>query len=201
MTIPAPPVDSSGGYSITTYTNGADRHTMRLHHRAFADDGTYTTPGAGTPTTVQADWTGIITKVLPFYNGVWTFNMTSLFRNNGDGTFTEIFGFTAPAQLVGTGATATPTDQTRAGQVLFNFKDGHGGRGRISLIGSGGSSMVNVPSVVGGASGGSISQQLVDQITNPAKTNVVSHAGHQLQSPAHTTFVINKRLRRHYGYA
>lgn len=201
MTIPSPPSDNSGGYLIGQYTNGTDTHRYRLHVRAFDATGTYATPGAGTPTTVQLDWTGITTKMAAFYSNAWTFSMVSLFQNNGDGTFTEVFGWTPPTPIVGVSATGSQNDQSRATELIFNFKDGHGGRGRLTLIAYGGASAQAVPGIITGASGGTTSQQIVDYLTNPVKTNIVSHAGHQYQSPARATFSVNRRLRRHYGFA
>lgn len=201
MTIPSPPDDNSGGYFIATYTNGTDTHHTRQHVRAFDATGTYTTPGAGTPTTVMADFTGFMTKFMALYNNAWTATLTSLFQNAGAGVFTEIFGWVAPAVVTGTGANPTPNDQTRAGEMIFNFRDGHGGRGRCILVGAGANSINLAPQPVSGASAGNVSQQLVDYLTNPVKTNIVSHGGHQFQSPARLTEVVNKRLRRHYGYA
>lgn len=201
MTIPSPPVDSSGGYFIATYTNGTDTHRTRQHVRAFDGSANYVAPGAGTPTSVLTDFTGFAGKFMALFNSAWSMTLTSIFTNNGDGTFTELFGWTQPAAVAGTFASATPNDQTRASELIFNFRDGHGGRGRCILIGSGGNPALAVPQIVGGASGGNVSQQLIDYLTNPVKTNIVSHAGHQYQSPARVTEVINKRLRRHYGYA
>lgn len=201
MTIPSPPPDNSGGYIITTYTNGTDTHKSRMHVKAFGGDGTYLTPGAGTPTTVQADWTGLFTQVAAFYNNAWQFTLTSLFLNNMDGTFTEQFGWTVPTVIAGSGANPTATDQSRAQEEIFNFKDGHGGRGRLILIATGAQSAVQVPSLVGGSPTGTTAQKIVDYLTNPVKTNMVSRNGHQYQSPARFTVAINKRLRRHYGYA
>lgn len=201
MSIPAPPGDNSGGYLIGQYTNGTDTHRYRLHVRAFDSTGLYATPGAGTPTTVQADWTGLSTIMATFYNTSWTFTMVSLFQNNGDGTFTEVFGWTPPTPIVGSGATATGTDQTRATFLILNFKDGHGGKGRLTLIAYGGAVASTAPVIVAGASSGTGSQKLVDYLSNPVKTNIVSHAGHQYQSPARGTFGVNRRLRRHYGFA
>lgn len=201
MTIPSPPADTSGGYFIATYTNGTDVHHTRQHVRAFDSSGNYSSPGAGTPTSVMADFTGFATKFMAHYNNAWTMTLTSIFQNNGDGTFTELFGWTSPAVVTGTNAGATPADQTRAGEGILNFRDGHGGRARCILIGSPVFNLSTPPQPVSGAGAGNITQQLVDYLTNPVKTNIVSHAGHQSQSPARLTNCVNRRLRRHYGYA
>lgn len=201
MTIPSPPADNSGGYFIGQYTNGSDTHRYRYHVRAFDSTGTYLTPGAGTPTTVMADFTGEATNRALQYNSAWVFSMVGLFQNNMDGTFTELFGWTAPATVAGSGATATATDQGRAAEAIFNFKDGHGGRGRACLIAIGGLSVGQIPQTLGGSSSGSASQKLIDYLTNPVKTNIISHGGHQFQSPSHFTTIYNRRLRRHYGFA
>lgn len=186
---------------VITYTNGTDTHRMRQHVRAFDATGTYLAPGAGTPTTVMADFTGLATKLAALYPATWTFSLTSLFQNNGDGTFTEIFGWTAPAPIVGTEAGGSYTDQDRALEAIFNFRDGHGGRARCVLIATGFVGPVSIPLTVGGAGAGTAPQQLVDYLTNPVKTNIVSHGGHQSQSPARVTVSINRRLRRHYGFS
>lgn len=202
MPIPTPPADNSGGYMIVTWSNGTDSHRQRLHLRPFDNTATFSPAPPGPSATVMAEFTALYTKMAPQYFTQWTAILTSIFKNNGDGTFTELFGWTPPAPIAGTAAGSTANDQSRAAMNILNFKDGFGGRARLNIIAQG-PVVSTVPQVVSGAPAGSALQQLVDYLTNqsPVKSNVVSHGGHALASPVHETFCVNKRLRRHYGYA
>lgn len=200
MPIPAPPADNSGGYAIVVYTNGSDIHRARFHFRPIGTDAAYTAPSASVNPNVMADFTALYNKVKLFYNNAWTFKLDSIFRNNGDGTFTELFGWTPPATITGSGATATTTNQERASQTMFNFKTGFGGRGRLTMIGAPGDDLANRV-LVGGNPAGTGGEQIVDLLSTATKSNIVAHDGHVMQSPAALTWVINRRLRRHYGFA
>lgn len=201
--IPTPPPDLSGGYMITTYTNGTDTHRQRFHLRPFTPAAAFVSPFDTVHATVPAEWTALynLIKALTFSN--WTFSLTSIFLNNGDGTFTELFGWTPPTPIAGTVAGSSGTDQARAMEQIFNFRDGFGGRMRVIMVGQVVAINGAVPQVISGAPAGTNNQQLVDYLTNqsPVKSNVVSHGGHALQSPARETFCVNRRLRRHYGFA
>jgi hypothetical protein len=201
--VPAPPADNSGGYMVTRYYNATDSHKMKTHVRAFGLDGTFTAPSASGNTTVMAEWTAFMAFVKPFYGPSWNFVLDSIYRNNGDGTFTEIFGWAAPAVITGAStAPETPADMSRAAETIFNFRDGFGGRCRIILIGQGKYLLTaSVPSSKGGSPTGDEFQKLVDYVSTASKSNITSHGGHVLQSPAHMTYCVNRRLRRHYGYA
>lgn len=198
MTIPNPPADNSGGYAIATYGNGVDTHRLRFHFRPIGTDPTYSAPSASVNPTVMADFTALFNKIKLFYNSSWVFDLTSIFKNNGDGTFTELFGWTPPAEIAGTGTTATASNQERASQTMYNFKTAFGGRGRITMIGAPGDDLSNRVAV-SGASGGTGGQQIVDLLSTATKSNIVAHDGHVMQSPAILTWAINRRLRRHYG--
>lgn len=203
MTFPVPPADNSGGYMISTYTNGTDTHHQRMHLRPFDNTATFTSPPAAGNPTVMAEWSAYLALLKLNALNSWTFTLTAIFKNNGDGTFTELFGWSPPAPVVGTVVGSTPNDQTRAMQDSFNFRDGFGGRARLILIAQDTSLESAAPSVVAGAPAGTSQQKLVDYLTNqsPVKSNIVSHGGHALQSPARLVTVVNRRLRRHYGYA
>lgn len=199
--IPAPPPDNSGGYMITKYTNGVDTHKARTHLRAFDTSGVFSAPSAAGNPNVPAEWTAFMGKFCYAHNNAWTFNLESVWKNNGDGTFTELFGYTPPAPVTGFGAVATPTDQERAVQVTMTFHDGFGGRYRLTLLGIGGTNTPDIPTILAGAAGGSAPQQLVDYLSTASKTNIVSRNGHVVQSPVRQVVCVNRRLRRHYGYA
>lgn len=203
MTFPTPPPDNSGGYMVTRYTNGTDTHRMRNHLRPFDATATFS-PATGSPnTTVMAEWTAWMAFIKVFYPSSWTFTLDAIFqRDSGAQTFTELFGWTAPTPIVGTsGATPNEGLQYRASEIILNLKDGFGGRGRIVLINPAGIDPMTSPTTDGGSPTGSAIQKIVDYVSTASKSNIVSHNGHLMASPSHTTYGVNRRLRRRYGYA
>lgn len=199
--IPTPPPDLSGGYMITKYTNGTDTHRNRVHVRPFGSDGTFTSPSATGNPTVMAEWTAFMGFFGKVWNGAWTLTLDSIWKNNLDGTFTELFGWASPASVAGTGTVATPNDQDRATQKTMTFHDGVGTRMRLIQIGIEGTNAIDIPFFIGGNPAGSDDAKLVDYLSTASKSNIVSRSGHVVQSPAHVVYCVNRRLRRHYGYA
>lgn len=201
MPFPVPPADHSGGYMIIKYSDGADTHRMRLHVRDFDAGGVYTSPTAGSPGTVMADFTAFAPLLQVFYGADWVISLDSIWKNNGDGTFTQIVGYTPPATFTGTHAGTEPNDQTRAAETILNFRDGFGGRMRVILIGSTGTGVYSPKNILGGNPTGTAYEKIIDHLSVASKSNIVSHNGHVVQSPASLTQCVNRRLRRHYGFA
>lgn len=202
VAIPSPPLDNSGGYMVLKYTNGTDVHRMRVHVRPFGSDGTFTAPSASGNATVMAEFTAYANMLKAFFHTSWTFSLDAIYQRNADNTFTELFGWASPATVAGTNTNALASDQIRALMAQFNFRDGFGGRARIVLIGQ--TAITNVgqaAGIVGGNPAGDMFAKLVDYLSTATKTNIVSHNGHVLQNNPHITYAVNRRLRRHYGFA
>lgn len=202
MTFPTPPPDNSGGYFILTYANSVtgDSHRMRVHVRPLNSDASYSSPSATTELTVPATFTNLANFLKPYYSGNWTFSLTAVFKNNGDGTFTELFGWTAPATVAGTAAASYGQPGERASQQTMQMQDAFGGRLKLILLGREGSSGTVPPSFIGGNPAGDTNAKLVDYLSTASKTNIVSRNGHVAQSPMHNVFGMNRRLRRHYKF-
>lgn len=200
MPFPTPPPDNSGGYFILTYTNtvNGDAHRMRVHVRPLNSDATYSSPSATVEPGVPQTFTNLATFLKPFYSTNWTFSLTAIFKNNGDGTFTELFGWTAPASVAGTSAAAYVQPGERASQQTFTMQDAFGGRLKMILLGREQSSGTNPPVIYGGSPTGDANQKLVDYLSTASKTNIVSRNGHIAQSPARAVYGMNRRLRRHF---
>lgn len=201
MPIPTPPPDNSGGYFIIQYTNGQDLHKARLHVRDFAADGSFTSPSSTAQPNVPAEAAKYMDMIKYHWGAGFVLSLDSIHQKQGDGTFTELFGWTAPATRAGTNGSGLTTDQERASMGIWNFRDSFGGRMRLAFIGVSGFNAMSVPVIVSGAAGGTDDQKLVDYLTTASKTNIVSRNGHVVENPARVTFCINARLRRHYGYA
>lgn len=202
MPIPTPPVDNSGGYMVIKYSNGTDTHRMRVHVRPMNPDGTFSAPSATSNPSVGAEFSAFVALLQPFFPTNWTFSLDAVYTIGAGGVPQQLFGFTPPAQVNGTSTQAQPVDQNRAVESIMNFKDGYGGRARIILIGLSLYQLANAaPSVKGGSPTGDPWQKIVDYVSTASKSNIVSRNGHVLQSPAHLTFTVNRRLRRHYGFA
>lgn len=200
MPFPTTPPDNSGGYFIATYANSVtgDSHRMRVHVRPLNSDASYSSPSATTELTVPATFSGLASFLKAYYSANWSFTLTSIFKNNGDGTFSELFGWTAPAAVTGTSAGTYGQPGERASQQTIQMQDAFGGRLKIILLGREGNSGTTPPIFVGGNAAGDANGKLVDYLSTASKTNIVSHNGHIAQSPGHFVYGMNRRLRRHY---
>lgn len=201
MTFPTPPPDNSGGFMVIQYANAIDSHRMRLHFRPIGTDPTFSAPSCTAHTTVMSEYTAFVTLIKGLWTTNWTFSLKSIFKNNGDGTFTELFGWAQPADIAGTSTGTDAAYQNRAGEAIMSLKTSFGGRARIIQIATANRDYSLAGTVVSGNPSGTIEEQLVDYLTTASKTNLVAHDGHVMVNPGHFTLVINRRLRRHYGFA
>jgi hypothetical protein len=202
MPIPTPPADKSGGYIIGQYSNGTDTHKYRFHVRTFDPaTGNYPSPW-GAEATIQQTWTAFTTKFLPFYSNAWTFVMKAVYQiSSGDPV--EVYGLPAPAALVGTGTNNPTAGEGRAFQLNYNFTSNGGGRMRVVMLGRADLLANFATGTVTPTTGGNASDQaLVAYLSGVsggnATTGVCAHDGHLVLPAAHTTWTVNRRLRRAY---
>lgn len=206
--IPQTRPDQSGGFMLVRYSDGTHTHRTRYHLQDFNVNGTdlvYSVPGNQTETDVQATFTALAGVLRPFYNTGWNFSLDAVYRNTGPdpnragyNLFVELFGYTVPNSILGSGATATPAT-SQAGMLVYNFHTLQGGRARSILIGAAGWNANNAGTVQA-ASGGAIDQQLVAYLSGAA-TGIVGHDGAKLAPVCRFTSPYNRRLRRRYGQA
>lgn len=218
MAVPTPPADQSGGYMILGLTNGTDTHRMKVHVLPFSltnfvvggvagasDDGNhdYAYTGsrpAGSEMGITDTFAALAAMVKGYYHSNWTITLVSLYQMQS-GIPVEIFPTPTPTPVAGSSSAADAAGQYRALQVNYNFRTSGGHRARIVLTGSDQSSLQTpfqqVPLT---GTGSNRDSNFVAYLTG-ANTAVVGHDGQKLQPPAHVTFVVNRRLRRHYGFA
>lgn len=188
---------------VIGYTNSTtgDSHRMRIHIRDIDTSGTYTGGTAPAETVVGNTFTAYVNNIKWVFSSHWTFSLLSVFKNLKPG-FQEVFGWAAPTPIVGTFATSTyvnPAD--RAAQATWIMNDGFGGRLRLVFLGPESIDPAQVPAVIAGNPAGTAAQILVDYLSTATKTNIVTHNGHIAQAPLRATYTLNRRLRRHYGFA
>lgn len=218
--VPTPPPDLSGGFMEIAYSNGTDRHSSRIHVLPFStarfaigggtpsvssDDGAHDYAyqpdrPAGQEAGVADTFAAAVNVMKQFYHNDWTFTLQSLWQNvNGTIAEVPILPITTPQN--GTSANADVTGQLRACMVNYNFKTAGGHRARVVLV-AGDEGGLSVPDYVTANTGAGSNRDtiMVAYFTGQA-TAVVGHDNQKLLSPAHRTFAVNRRLRRHYGFA
>jgi hypothetical protein len=221
MPVPAAPADLSGGFLSIKYTNGGDTHHQRVHVLPFST--TRFIVGGGTPSVSVDDgnhdyayqpdrpagqeagisdtfaaWCAVIKG---YYHSDWTLSLDALYQVAGN-VATEIFPLPVVTPVVGTSPNADAALQARAGELIFNARTRLGNRARVMLVGQNAVGYGLAPSITSGSSGGTsaLDQAVVAYLVGAA-TAIVGHDGQKMQSPMKVTNVINRRLRRRYGYA
>lgn len=228
MPIPLPPVDASGGYMIVSYNVSNDRHKLRFHVLPFStalfgvtvagvetiqpgDDGRHNyayqpaTP-AGAEIGVLDTFHAYITLIAAFFRPGTTFSLSALYQvNPGPPVTITPIGATPVATPISGSAAAGPDQagQLRALEIIYNMKTSGGGKARIALMEPPVNGALNPPVTLTSAGGGNASAQEGPLLTylSGANTAVVGHDGHKLLNFATQTSVINRKLRRKYGYA
>lgn len=187
-----PPVDASGGYFLTQYSNGTYSHRQRLHIGAFNVLGlAYTAPiGAETHVgdTINA-WFDILKL---FYTNAWTISLLSLWRVVEPAPPV----FVIPPVItprVGTNAGAEAVDP--AGMFVFNMRTQNGNKMRIQMVAP--ALWANQPPEVDTpATAGNVGTMLT--YLGGANCMIEAHDGSRPITYCHTTFPYNRKLRRHY---
>ena len=205
MPFPTPPPDLSGGFMTLIYSDNTDSHRIRIHVPPFnaaitgaGNDRTYSPVPAATEHTLAATFTGFSSVWSNFFNNAWTIQPLNLFQMQS-GVPVELFPAPTFAAVTGAGASAT-TGIARAIEVLFAGKTTFGHAMRITLIGAGGYS-ADVPTSVTGNAAGTPEQKMIAYLAG-VNTAIVGHDGFPWASnPARRLLPINRRLRRHYGFA
>lgn len=205
MPFPTPPPDLSGGFMTLIYSNGQDSHRIRIHVLPFnatpvggTNDRNYSPVPLGTEHSLQATFTGFSSVWSNFFDNTWTIQVLNLYQMQS-GVPVELFPPPVFSAVTGVGASATVGIE-RALEVIFSGKTSGGKAMRIILIGAGGYSAA-VPSSVTGNAAGTPEQKMVAYLTS-VNTAIVGHDGNIFASnPARRLVPVNRRLRRHYGYA
>lgn len=216
---PQAPPDQAGGFMVIGYRNGTDTHHMRVHVLPFStsnfiigggtpsvgtDDGNHDyayTPDrpAGMEAGIADTFQAFVNAIKPGFSNTWTFTLDALYQVV-NGQANEVFPVPNVTPIAGASANGSATGQLRAHEVVWNFKTAKGNRARLIHIAKDSSVALGVPVTVSANSGGTNDQKMVAYLSGSA-TGVVAHDGQKFQSSAHVTYAINRRLRRHYGYA
>lgn len=217
-TIPTPPADLSGGFMIIQADNGTDRHKHRIHVLAFdtasfvvggvagvGDDGNhnYAYTGsrpAGSELGINDTFAAYTALIKPLYNAVWTLSLVALYQMQA-GEPVEIWPTPTPASVVGTSPDGPPTGPERAVEVIYNMRTNAGRKGKVIAIGGSASFILYAPVIVTPTTGGSANDRALMAYLSGANTAIVGHDNQKFQGRAHQTWTVNRRLRRHYGYA
>lgn len=221
MAIPSAPPDKSGGFMTVQYTNGTDTHRQRLHLLPFST--TQFVPGAGatapgadsgnhdyayTPFRSGGPESGIVdtfaayaAKWAPLYSTAWSLTLLNLYQNVGN-VLTEVPLLPITSAQPGTSAGATQVGLRRAAEVVFNIKTVGGARARLVYIAQCiDQPEENIPYTLTPTAGGTVPYQGIMGYISGTATGIVGRDGTPLAATAHVTGSINRRLRRHYGYA
>lgn len=205
---------------VVSYTNGTDTHRHRVHVLPFStnkfivgggtpsvdvDDGSHDyayVPDrpAGQEAGITDTFQAYVNAVAWFFANTWTFTLSALYQKGNDGVIREIFPLPQPAAIHGTGSNASPIGINRALEYILNFRTAQGGKARICLIGQSAYGM-DVPAIIVPHTPTVEPSDGIVKYVSGAATAVVAHDGQKLAASAHRTTVINRRLRRHYGYA
>lgn len=220
MAVPQAPADASGGFMTIQANNGTDTHRLRVHLLPFSltsfvvsgtpetygdDDGHHNyayvpnTP-AGAEMGVSDTFAALCAKLAPIYATTWTFELLNLYQNNSN-VLTEVFPTPVVTPVPGSEAgSSTPTGIARAVEAILNMKSTGGGRARVVITAWDQNAAATVPANMSSTSGPTAWAALISYLSG-ANTGVVARDGHKLANAAHVTYVINRRLRRKYGYA
>lgn len=215
-----PPVAASGGFMILSVTNGTDTHKMKAHVLAF-DPTQYNTAGAigGTDTDghhnyayapevrpagsefgINDTFAAYAAIIKAAWNNSWTISLAALYRTVA-GVSTLVPVTPTPTPVVGTSPNGAATGQARAAETTLSFRTAFGGKLRVCLIGANYCAPNQLPAIVTSSTGATAVEQAIVGYLSGANTAIVGHDNGKAASVAHAAFAINRRLRRHYGYA
>lgn len=221
MTLAPPPADLSGGFMTVSYTNGSDTHRQRLHVFQFSttafwnkttsvgsatDDGNHdyaynSVTGGPTEQGIVETFNAYAAKWAALYPASWNLTLLNLYQNVNN-VLTEIALLPVTAIIPGTSAGTAVVGLQRAGELILNIKTVGGNRARLIFI----ANVVEdpgemVPVAYSPTTGPSVAVQAMLGYVSSVATAIRGHDGTRLTPNARATGVINRRLRRHYGYA
>ena len=215
-----PPVAASGGYMVIQYTNGTDTHHMKIHVLPFSltafivgggtpsvavDDGNHDyayTPDrpAGMEAGISDTFQAFVNVLKGAWHTDWVFSLSALYQTVA-GVSTQVPVTPKVAPISGSSPNGDAVGQSRAAQETLSFRTAHGGRARIALIGYNHISASLTPFIATPTTGISAVEQAIVGYVSGSATGIVGHDNGKLNAQAHVAFCINRRLRRHYGYA
>lgn len=201
MTIPARPLDFSGGYIEYEFSDGTHSHHHRHHIQEFNETtGAYVTP-LGTEVHVWDTATAYLAKVRDLYSSAWTL-LTRFYVHHlvaGD-TFDVPIGLTTLPSATGAGAPVSdPAGIYVARQATFSM--GLPTRtDRFKLIWLGFDQIGPQGAAYNTHAGSAIAalDAMRDYLTG-ANSMIVAHNGERPIGQARVTWCQNKKLRRRAG--
>lgn len=189
-----PPLDGSGGYFILEYANGIYVHRQRLHIGEFDPSNFLYSAPRGSETHVAdtlAAWANIWKL---FYTSSWTLSFLSLTHHD---VFADTFApVVPPPAFTPTAGTASGAESTSpAGETTLNLHTTGGNRMKVVLIANQGWDAQN-PTIDTSATSGRVGTLMA--YLSGANSMIAGHDGRQPVNYSHTTYAMNRRLRRHY---
>lgn len=192
-----PPKDGSGGWAILQYSSGVYQHRQRLHVGEFDPSNFLYSAPRGSETHLGDTLTAYADIWKLFYPSGWTLTLLSMWHHDVlSDTTTQVL---PPPSLTPTAGTAIDAASTSAaGETTFNLHTTSGNRGKLILFANNGWD-ANNPTIDTHATAGRVGSLL--GYLSGANTMICGHDGRQFIDYSHTTYTLNRRLRRRYNLA